>query len=397
MKQLLLSVVLLSLACALRADDEIQKLVDEARIILVANRESTATPHDYARCLYALEKAQALVENSGDSTSARAQEVNSLLFWAKRFSNVEIVKELEKLRAANGDKARVAAAARPAGKSAEKSVLPEAKQMTDAKAAYDAAAQFAAEKAGDPYTVSLRWFQMASQFAGTDYALKALEKARQAQALVGSSDSSKSNSVYTQRALSETEELRQEKGEYALVREGDALVLSGDFDGALEKYKQSIAIRDTIPAERHMGHAYVKLAQKLAEALTPKYAEVEAEYNRAFIGAYVNRGGYKQFNDRDSRWVAAQQKVRELQKEGDKISVHAGNAQSCFEKVLKMAPGKNDFDAAAYVGVSLAKRSATRIRARTVLKDFLEQYKPGNGEEQITYEFCKSEYERLGH
>ena len=270
--------------------------------------------------------------------------------------------------------------------------------MTDAKSAYDSAAAFARSNARDPYTVSLRWFQMASQFAGTDYALGRLSTRRATRRRWWPARTrARLASVFSARTLAEAEEIKQDKSEFVLIRDALAALKSNDFDDAIAKYKLSLATRETVQAQRGLGHAYMKWAQQIAEQLTPKYAELEKEYNAAFATAYELHGGNRFFNDRNPRWVAVQQKLTALRKESDKIIVNSANAQSCFEKVLKLVSDSKDFDAAAYIGMSMSKRPASRFRGRGVLKDFLEHYKPGGPEEQLTFEFCKSEYERLGH
>jgi len=380
------------------ADDDVAALLADAKATLAAHRDSPAKPAEYAQCIYNLEKAQAALESKNDTTSSLAQEVNSTLFWARRFSNVAILDEVVKLHKAGGGAkplAKVALAEKPAAKGE----LAETGSMVKAKAAYEDAERFAQNKSADPFAVSLRWFQVSSQFSGTDYALKALDHAREAQSRVAA-EPAKSNGAASPKKLSviaaEINELRADKPEYKLINEGERLAAGGKYEEALAKYKESVAIRDTIPAERRMGHAHFKLAQNIGEALVPKFLAMEKEYNDAYKKAYELRGGNRYFNDRNPAWVAAQKKLADLRKEGEGAAIQAGAAQDCFDKVLKLSPGNKDFDAAAYSAVSMSRRPSLKLTARSSIKEFLKNYTPEGGEELVTYEFCKSEYERLG-
>ena len=239
------------------------------------------------------------------------------------------------------------------------------------------------------------------------YALKALEHARKAQAQVSAAsltapanaDPTAPPVVKSQPGVLalEIEELKNDKPEYVLIRDGEKLAAAGKFEDAIVLYKSSIAIRDSIPAERRMGRAHFQLAQKLGEVLVPKYVAMDKELSDAFKKAYENRGGNRIFNDRNPAWTAAQKKLADLRKEGDGPMLQAASAQACFDKVIKLSPGNKDFDAAAYSAVSMSRRPTLKLTARSYIKEFLKNYSPVDGEEQVTYEFCKSEYERLGH
>ncbi|MEI6232431.1 MAG: hypothetical protein WCT04_05230 [Planctomycetota bacterium] len=401
----LLLVAFLVCGCA-RSDDDVAGLLKDAKATLAAHRDSQGKAAEYAQCIYNLEKAQVLLEQKGDSSSSLAQEVNSTLFWAKRFSNVEIANEVAKLRTVGGLPKATAKTA-PVEKPAAKGEFADSAITIKAKAAYEEAVKFASSKSADPFAVSLRWFQVASQFSGTDYSLKALENARQAQAQVAAgtpavapvTDATAPAAKAPQQSVLtlEIEELKTDKPEYVLIREGEKLAASKKFEEAIVQYKCAIAIRDTIPAQRRMGRAHFELAQKLNEALEPKYIAMDKELAAAYQKAYELRGGNRVFNDRNPAWVAAQRKLTDLRKEADGPMLQAAAAQGCFDKIIRMSPGNKDFDAAAYSAVSMSRRPTLKLTARTYIKEFLKNYTPIDGTEQLTYEFCKSEYERLGH
>ena len=241
--------------------------------------------------------------------------------------------------------------------------------------------------------MSLRWFQVSSQFAGTEYALKALEKAREAQTKLASGDAGQGAPSALAKEKTETQAASPE---FDLLREGESLEAAGKFEEALAKYTESTKVKDTIPANRHIGHVHFKLAQKVEEDMLPKYQVVDKEYAAAYKAAYENRGGNYYFNARNPRWMAAQKKLDDLRKEGDGITLHAASAQACFDKIIKLSPEHKDFDAAAYSAVSMSRRPTLKLTARSYIKEFLKSYAPHDGTEQVTYEYCKSEFERLG-
>ncbi len=377
------------------AEDEVADLLAQSKATLAAHRDAPASARDYAQCIYNLEKAQEHLEKKNDSSSALAQEVNATLFWAKRFSNIEISNEIAKLRAAGGAPKMPAAplAKTPASKPAAPGAsVPEAEIITKAKAAFEEAERFSQSKASDPFAVSLRWFQVSSQFSGTEYAMLALEKARDAQTKLAAVNPSAKQSALAK----EKEEVKAAVPEYDLLREGELLETAGKFDEALAKYLESVKLKDTIPANRHIGHVHFKLAQKVEEKLLPKYQTLDKEYATANKAAYENRGGNIFFNSHNPQWVAAQKKLDDLRKEADGITLHAASAQASFDKIIKLAPEHKDFDAAAYSAVSMSRRPTLKLTARSYIKEFLKNYTPADGFEQVTYEYCKSEFERLG-
>src|SRR5262249_18323255 len=99
MRSLYLLLLILLSVPAVHADPgaDAQKLKDDAMVTLKASANGKVSADEYAECIVKLEKAQAILEGAGDSNSVLAQEVNSSLFWARRFSNMEIAKAVEKL------------------------------------------------------------------------------------------------------------------------------------------------------------------------------------------------------------------------------------------------------------------------------------------------------------
>ena len=394
--------------------DEVEKLANEAKQVLAAHQVTPVSAEKYAQCIFSLERAQGLLESAGDASSVLAQEVNSTLFWAKRFSTIEISNELAKLRGAKPE-AGVARPVKPVSPPQKpvktpvapvaNSMLPDAARLNAAQAAFHEADHFATQKKGDPFAVALRWFQVASNFSGTEYALKALEKAQeaharsaasgQAAASAGSVAQDAGGALASKRMALEALELKAETPEIVILHTAEMLSEAYKYDEAIEQFKASIKVKDTISAESRLGYTYFKLAQTIQEKLLPKYKEADDAYAAAYQHAFKGTTNFRYFDDRSPELIAARRRIDELRKESDQIVINYVAAQACFEKILKLVPGGKDFDAAAYVGISMAKRHEAKFRAKVCLLDFLKEYKPGDIGEQITFEYCKSELERI--
>ncbi len=378
--------------------DEAQQLADEAMQILKENAARNATPEQYASAIFKLEKAQALIEKSSQAESPQAQEVNTALFWARRFSNTEVIAALDKLRGGASmpppPKPSVPKKSPPPEKDKEKEKdkvegFKELTSQPEAKAAFEAAEKYAQTKAGDPYAVALRWFYVASQYSGTEYAIRALQLARAAQE---QHVSKLAPSGTAEGELPDTPEM-------SLVKEADGLAKGGKFELAIEAYKKSIRVKDNIPAQRRLGHVYFKRAQQLKDEVMPKLEALQPVYQRAWQGAWQTRtlGGMaiKEFNEQYPPWMDAKRKYDDLKKQANNAMMQYLYAQWAFETVLKLSPENRDLDAAAHAAISLSVRNDAKYRARQLLEKVLKDYFPGNDVERAVYEFCRTELERL--
>ena len=399
-----LVVLTVSLRAFADSSGDAEKLKDEAMVVLRANANGKVTSEEYAGCIIKLEQAQAILESANDSTSGLAQEVNSALFWARRFSNVDIIKALEKQHggAAAVHKTEVKPEPAPAQKTAD--AIPEAKQFADGKAAFEAAEQFAKSHANDDYMVALRWFQMANTFSGTEYALKAVQLGREAQERSSKSAGAKTTTEKPGEQPAEVakaiaDPALENSPEMELVRKGDELAKSGQYEQAIGSYKASTRAKDTVTAESRLAHAYFRRAEQMNDELGPQFKTLEPAYQQAYKSAWVKRstGGqtWTSFNESDPRWVEATQKYQELLRKTDEATRLYIKAEACFQAVLKLSPDNRNFDAAAYVGVSMGRRADSRFRAMDTLRKFLKDYPPGDDGQRFLYEFCKSEVDRL--
>lgn len=383
----------LCMACAAYADTsaDAQKLKDEALAIFKANAARQATPAQYAECIFKLEQAQALLEKAGDTSSSLSQEVSATLFWARRFSDVNVIAALDKL---HGGKSaplapppKKAEPAKPA--SADEPIEPP-QVLAAAKKVFTAAQAYAAAHKNDDYALALCWFQVAAEHPGTDYALKALALAREAQARFAGKDAKAGEG-----SLPDTPEMK-------LVGEADALAAAGNYEKAFPLYLSSLKLKETLVAHRKLGHAYFRRAQQLKDDFLPKFEAVEEEYHKAWKNAfkevrYLGYGVHKKFIPDYPPLLEAKRKGAELLKEANVSIAYYNKAQSEFSGVLRMAPGNKDLDAAGHQALCLSVNGETntRARAKMLLPAFLSDYKPANDVERSLYEFCKAELERL--
>jgi hypothetical protein len=374
-------------------EDDVRDLRDQATATLKANSVKTVPFADYAMAIYKLEKAQSLLEDAKDNASNLAQEINSALFWARRCSNVNILKELDKIHAsspplklASQDKPKNAATPK---KEIAPDEIEEIDAQKDAKAAFAAAQEFAKAHADDDYMIAMRYFEMVNKFPGTDYSLKAVTLAREAQIRFAA----KNGAV----APKDTKEQQAVDGpELKPLQEGDKLVEAGKFQQATESYKASLRLKDTVLAHRKLGHAFYQYAQQRKDQINKEFEDFLPQYKAAYDASWEKVGQHgKQFNPLSPVWQAAKRKHSDIMREADQVGSIYVSGQWEFEAILKKAPDHKDFDAAAYLGISLSARSENKINAQTYLKKFLKDYEPVDDIERFIYEYCKTELDRI--
>jgi len=270
----------------------------------------------------------------------------------------------------------------------------DASQMAVAKKVYEEADRFAKSQTGNDYIVALKWFQAADELSGTDYAVKALSNARAAQERYA--------------AKLEAEKAKEEGKpalagpEYDLIKEGDALLAQDKYDQAVRKYEASYGLKDNVLAHRKLAHAIFDRAQAIKDSLMPQFEAAQREYKKAYLAATrevrTPRGRrYKQTNWNDSRLVAAKRNGQKLTAEARDALRQYDRAYMEFGKVLAMAAGGKDLDAAGHQALCYSVRGdrMSRLKAKRMLALFLQNYQPRNDIERTTYEFCKTELNRI--
>jgi len=373
--------------------DDASKLKAEAVDILKANSNREASPAQYASCILKLEQAQQILEKAKQDDTPLAQEVSSTLFWARRFSDVHVMKELDKLRGGAPMPPPVAKKTEPV-KPVAKAPNPEEPEeepdtLVEAKRAFESAQKFEREKGGDDYAIALRWFQMANEHSGTDYALKALESARAAQ------------SRYAAKSATKVVDELPDTPENKLLREADGLAAASKYEEAFAIYQASLKTKETSEGHRRLGRAYYKRAQQIKDEFMPEYESLEKQRRAAWKEAWTVRrfgsGQRRVFNPRHPPLVEAMNAQKELVKKAYVSIDHYRKAESEFKSVLKMAPNGKDLDAAGHACICLSVQAdpMVRSRAKTQLTAFLAEYKPITDLERSLYEFCKTELQRI--
>ncbi|MBI3831996.1 MAG: hypothetical protein HY291_20915 [Planctomycetes bacterium] len=367
--------------CCALDEGELTKLRDEATAIQKAYGEGKATPEEYAAGILKLEQALNILEKAGDTNSTLAQDITAQYFWAKRFSNVFVIKALEALRAKGGvvpptrfDKPRT-----PRNPN-DPNPDPFAEQM-DAKKAFEEALAYVEKRKDDDMAVARRFFQMAGEWPGTDYGMKAMGLARDAILHFASKGAGQ------EEKLPETPEMEP-------VKKADALVDAGKYREAFPLYMASIRQKETDIAERRLGRAQFGYAMKLREEILAAWEELKPKLEEARQNAYVMNGKDRVFDPQNPRLAAAMAEQQKLVARVNDAKAAFGAAQRAFEAVVRLAAEKKDLEAAAYIALCL--RGAERVAdAKTFLQRFVKDYEPKSDYERILVEYGKIELESL--
>lgn len=387
-------------------------LKSEAMGILQGASSSSTDPKAYASAMVKLEQAQKLLEQAKADDTPLAQEVTTALFWARKFANVQSLNEADRLRRSGGTSVAsvnpppvappVTPAVPPAkpATDAGASELPgleggvDAAQLAAAKRKYEEAERFAKAQANNDFIVALRWFQVADELSGTDFAVKALSNARIAQERYAAKVAAEKATAEGKPAL--------EGPEYDLIKEGDTLLVQDKFDEAVRKYEASAQLKDNMLAHRKLGHALFDRAQVLKDSLLPQFDAAQNEYRQALAAASrevrTSRGQrYTKVNWNDPRLVAAKRNGVQLTAKAKDALRQYDRAFLEFGKVLGMAEGGKDLDAAGHQALCYSVRGDKyfRLKARAMLATVLQEYQPQNDMERTLYEFCKTELKRI--
>ncbi len=391
---LLIAALFLTGIGSVQADaiSDVQKLKSEALEILKANANRQATPAQYASCIYKLEQAQSLLDKAGDNDSALAQEVSSTLFWARRFSNLPVLAELDKLRGGARapelkKKAEPATPARPKDADPDEAAA-QAPALLEAKKAFQGAEQFARSHDSDDYAVALRWFQMANEHPGTEYSIKALQLARDAQKRFAA-------------ASTPIVEKIPDGPEMKLIKDGDELMKKGRFEQAVAMYQSSAKLKDNELAHQRLGNAYFERAQKMNDEVLPQIEAAQSKVYEAAKEAWMIvrtvAGPRRKFNPKYPPLVEAQRKLADVNAKTKNSLAQYDKAYDEFGLVLHLSPNERDLEAAAHRALCISARpdATVRTRARQLLNAVLTDYTPQTDIERSIYEFCKTELRRL--
>jgi len=361
--------VVSAIAWGIPPEEEAKQLYNEATKILRNASGAATDPKVYAEAVFKLQKAQKLIEEAAKTNPKGVEKlqetINAALFWARKFATLPMIREIEKRETGK----EITEDSPPREKPDEEPKKEENQDSAKAEELFRKAEAFERSNEGDDYAVALRWFQVADQTAGTEWSLRALSRAREAQA----------RHKAKQEAEKAEKELQSEDAK--LIAEGNRLFQQKQYEQALQKFKAALAVKETLLVHRRIGHTYVEMGYKLRD-----------EYARQYIPLA------KQFNDaarrRDQRRLAQIRRqmqilVARLRPLENKALEHYANGEKEFQKGLALAEGRSDLDCEAHLAILQFQRKQ-RVSARKQLTVVLKKYKPVNDEERTVYEFCKT-------
>lgn len=382
----ILTVLLAASSVRAESAGDPRQMKDEAVKILQQGSGMTVPPELYAEAVVKLEKALDILEGQASPDEKLLQECTTALFWARKFTTMDIINAIQR---------KQGAAPTPVKHDPPKPVQkkPENQEeapspLQDAKRLFSEGEMYARSNSSDDYAVALRWFQVADQTAGTDYSLKALAHAREAQERFASRQQPAENKTPAP-ALPEQAQ--------AAKRQADG----GDYDAAIKTCLEALKAKKDIETQRQLAHAYFGRAQQIKERLLPQFEAAEQEYREAYRGAWqeyrTTRGTFKRLNKNHPPLLEVQRKAAGLQVQAKEAFKFYDDAGYAFKAVLDMAPGGKDFDAAAHACLCLSVKGEinTRFAAQNKLYAFINAYTPANDVERTLYAYCKSEWERL--
>ncbi|MCK6474856.1 MAG: hypothetical protein L6R28_24315 [Planctomycetes bacterium] len=384
--------------------EDAQALQKEANQLLRQASQGETDAKVYAQAVFKLQKAEQLLEQAGGGAAVEQMqsEIAAAIFWARRFANINVIHELEKGDTGGGttpstkpdsgkpadqpkepapEPAKPAEPAKPPETPAPPPPPPpppppEPAKPADTKpvdeksaeAAYKSAEAFEGAHKDDDHLVAMRWFQVAEGFPGSEWSLRALAKAREAQARV--------------KAKLDAEKMATMSPDEKLIAEGDVLLNQKKYLEALRKYQDSQNLKNTTLAARRIGDTYLQVGFNLRDDFTPKYLELMRRFNEARSrGQAAVANGYAQ-------------QARNLNATLGKDVLHNYNqAMKSYEKGLSIAVG-SDLICELQIGILnyWMKRPGP---AKSTITRALEKYQPKNDEERTVMESARTLLPRI--
>lgn len=391
-----LSIVLLALFAGgagrahASAVEDAQALQKEANQLLRQASQGETDAKVYAQAVFKLQKAEQLLEKAGGGAAVEQMqsEIAAAIFWARRFANINVIHELEKGDTGGGTTpATPPASGKPDDQPKEPEPAkppetpappppPEPAKPADTKpvdeksaeAAYKSAEAFEGAHKDDDHLVAMRWFQVAEGFPGSEWSLRALAKAREAQARV--------------KTKLDAEKMASMSPDEKLIAEGDVFLNQKKYLEALRKYQDSQNLKNTTLAARRIGDTYLQVGFNLRDDFTPKYLELMRRFNEARSrGQSAVANGYAQ-------------QARNLNATLGKDVLHNYNqAMKSYEKGLSIAAG-SDVICELQIGILnyWMKRPGP---AKSTITRALEKYQPQNDEERTVMESARTLLPRI--
>jgi tetratricopeptide (TPR) repeat protein len=374
--------------------EEARALKERAVGVLKNGSAQQQSTDVYADAVLDLEEAMKLIEQANATETDLAVEVSNALYWARKFTNAQAINKIAQKRGTERPPVTTSKPAAPPKvaetKKPEEGADAFGADLAEARKKFEAA-QAQVKNLPDDYAVALFWFKTSEELQGTDYAVRAMTFAKEAQERYALAEAKKTEPKAEE--LPDTEEMK-------LVAQGDALLAQGNLDGAVAKYNSSIALKDTAIAQRKAGDAYFVAAQKLKEDLIPKFEAVQAEGKTALSGAYrtvQSRFGTRRvFNPNHPPLVKAKEKYNELMNEAKKAFRMYDSAARHFVNLGKLDPEAKLY-ADAHEALCYSVRGDTYYRTTAISKlaKVIQGYEPKTDVERTLHEYCRTELERI--
>lgn len=274
-------------------------------------------------------------------------EINSLLFWTRRTTPMDL--SAISVRPSQAPKSPAALAA-------------------EARAEFDRAEAYARAHPGEPVSVAARFFELANRYKEVhDVAFKAISRAQHYQRL-----------AKERGAEAEFEALTADG---KLVVEGDRACAKGRYDRAAAKYREAIAVKPTAARQRKLGHALFGRAQEHRDLYSKVYLRELKDYVRA------KRRGDKRGM---ARAAARAKAVGQIARQGIEEYVRA---EAAFKAAWEMSD-RFDIDSELHMALTQLIRSERyhKKRAGEILERILRTYHGGlkTDEERTLYAYAET-------
>lgn len=345
------------ISCAETLEDA-RTLKKEADETLRKASGMSADPKTYADAVRKLEKASDILDEIAKTDPKAAEpmieEITAALFWARKFANIEASNELNK----DKEQVHVTKPSQPAPPPA--AAVPDA-----AEKEFKKAEEFESGHKGDDYAIALRWFQVADKCTGTDWSVRALQRAQEAQARYRASQAS---------------DKKDETPDGKLIAEGDALQQQQKPKEALAKYLDAKKVVDTVLAERRIGNAHLTIGYQGRDEYAKQYLPLQKRYQDA-----LRRGNAAEANNLRQQAASMVARLKPLE---SSILKSYQDAEAAFKRGLDLAKNK-DLDCEAHLAILQFDRK-NRGSARIMFLEVIQKYPPANDEDRTLIEYCKS-------
>jgi hypothetical protein len=183
-----------------------------------------------------------------------------------------------------------------------------------------------------------------------------------------------------------------------------------DVDAFSKFYVSACKLEDSAAVQRRVAHLAFDTAERIKRRHYSEFVASAAAWESARGGAVKDVRYFlgdpdcpgqkttgKKFDPNNPAYKAATEKHKDLLAKISKCFPFYTKAQEAFGAVLRLTPTGKDFDAAGHLPLCLTVKNElhTIMRARKLLREFLDTYKPGDDTERALYKRCEDELEQV--